>query len=134
MTTEFPIRATNGNVIVEELPFRPSKILECITHDLADRTDGIVVAIDPVRYGRRRKRDGSWEHTGDTFEQDIKVGDRVIFPGRYAQEDCFHVNGKKYRTFSPWEIVAIIDRDQPTGYEDPISGEMHPDKHPLLIH
>lgn len=133
MDEPFPIRATNGNVIVEEGIFRPSRILECISIDKADRTEGTVVAIDPVRYGRKVKK-GEWQHNGKTFEQDLKVGDRVLFPGRYADADRFTVNGKTYRSFSPWEIVAVIDKPQPEGYEDPKTGEMLPDKHPLLIH
>lgn len=134
MDEPFPIRATNGNVIVEELPYRPSKIIECISIDRADRTESIVVAVDPVRYGRKRVKGGDWEHNGMVFEQDLKVGDRVIHPGRYADADRFTVNGKTYRSFSPWEIVAVIEKPQPTGYEDPKTGEMLPDKHPLLIH
>ncbi len=130
----FPIKAVNGNVIVEELPFRPSKILECITHDKADRTESMVVAIDTVRYGRKFDKKKGWEHNGTTFPQDLKVGDRVIHKGTYQDDDCFSVNGKKYRSFSPWEIVAVIEKPQPEGYEDLKTGEMLPDKHPLLIH
>jgi len=133
MNKDFPIKAVNGMVIIEELPFKPSKILECITHDRADRTEGIVVAIDSKRYGRKFSRKGGWEHTGVQFDQDLQVGDRVIFRGSYQDDDCLTVNGKKYRAFSPWEIVAKIEAAQPEGFENPVTGEKMPGEHPMFI-
>lgn len=126
-----PYRPVNGRVMVRELPYRPSKILEVVSTDRADFTEGIVVALSEGKYARRKTRKG-WEMTGTILPHDVALGDRVILRGSYQDDDLLTINGVKHRIMDPWEIEAIIEKPQPTGYEDPQSGEMLPDKHPLL--
>ena len=129
-----PFIPTNGRVLVRQLPYKPSKMLEVVSVDKACENEGIVVALSPFRYGRKRGKKGVWEHTGDTFPHEVKIGDRVIFPGSYADEDTMTFNGVKHRCIDSWDIQGIVDAPQPEGFENPITGEVMPDKHPLLIH
>jgi len=133
MSEEVPFHPVNGRVLIEELPFRPSKTIELITHDVADRTEGIVAALSPCRFGRKKTK-GGWEHNGHTFPHDLKVGDRVIYLPKYQDDDIMHLNGKKFRCLDAWEIVGVLDAPPIEGYENPLTGMMEPDKHPLLIH
>ncbi len=126
-----PFRPLNGMVTVQQLPFKPSKLIEVLSIDRADETEGIVVALSDCRYGRRKTK-GGWEHTGITFPHELHLFDRVVFEGCY-QDDSFHrLNGVKYRTMDSWEYKGVIMADQPSGWEDPFTGEMLPDKHPLI--
>lgn len=130
--SDIPFTPTNGRVLVRQIPYRPSKILEVISIDKADENEGIVVALSPFRYGRKYSRAKGWEHTGDTFPHEVKVGDRVFFPGSYTDSDTMTFNGVKHRCLDSWDIMGIMDAPQPTGYEDPFTGQMLPDKHPLI--
>lgn len=134
MSEPLPIIPLNGRVLVEELPFKPSTIIECFSIDRADITEGIVVALGPHRFGRRRTGKGEWEHTGDTFPHQVSVGDRIIFPPKYLDDDIIIANRKRYRAIDSWDVVAIIEKPQPEGFENAITGEKTPDHHPLLIH
>ena len=128
-----PIRPVNGRVLVEQLPYKPSKSIEVTTHDKADECEGIVVALSEHRYGRRYLPQKGWEHTGAILPWEIKVGDRVLFPPTYQDEDVLHMGGKKYRSLNSWDIVAVIDKPQPTGFIHPLTGENLPDAHPIHI-
>jgi len=132
MSETVPFLPTNGRVLVRQLPYRPSKIIDVFTIDKADENEGIVAALSPCRYGRKRIK-GGWEHTGVTFPHEVKVGDRVMFPGSYQDEDTVTLNGQKHRCLESWDIIGIIERDQPEHYEHPLTGEIMPDKHPIHL-
>lgn len=127
-----PIIPLNGRVLIEELPFKPSKVIECVSVDKADRTEGTVVALSPFRMGRKKIK-GGWEHNGIMMEHEVAVGDRVIFPGKYQDDDLVEVNRKRYRCIDSWDLVAKIEKPQPEGWEDPLTGEVKPDEHPIHI-
>ncbi len=126
-----PFTPTNGRVLIWELPFKPSKILECISIDKADRTEGIVCKLSPCQLGRKYFR-GGWEHNAWTYPHEVKVGDRVFFKGSYQDEDTMTFNGVRYRCMDSHEIVGILDAEQPEGFDHPTTGEKLPDFHPLL--
>lgn len=127
-----PIYPVNGRVLVEELPFRPSKIIQVISGDRADSTEAVVLRTSPKKYGRRKIKRGAWEHNGELLDHDVKPGDRIIMRPKYVDDDLITLNQKKYRILDPWEIEAIIEAPQPT-FEDPITGEKLPDQHPIHI-
>ncbi len=129
---KIPFTPTNGRVLVKQLPYKPSRILEVCSIDRADENEGIVVALSPHRYGRK-KRKGEWHQTGETFPHEVKVGQRVFFPGSYQDADTMAFNGVKYRCLDSWEIMGIMDAPQPEGFDHPISGEKMPDAHPIHI-
>lgn len=118
---------------MEALPYKPSTVLEVISIDKADENEGIVVALSECQYGRKYDRKKGWEHNGLTFPHSVRLGDRVMFAGSYQDLDVMRLNGKKYRCLDSWEVIGIIEKPQPQGYEDLKTGEMLPDKHPLLI-
>ena len=121
--SEHPFKPVNGRILVKQLPYVPSKIIEAAgVIDKAYENEGIVVALSPFRYGRKRFK-GGWKHTGDTFPHEVKVGDRVIFPGSYQDDDVQFINGEKHRYIESWDIQAIIDAPQPTELEHPITGK-----------
>lgn len=130
---QIPFIPTNGRVLVRQLPYKPSKILEVFSVDKADENEGIVVAISPFRYGRRYSRGKGWEHNGKVLEHEVKVGQRVFFPGSYQDEDTMTFNGVKHRCLDSWEIVGIMEAEQPDFFEDPLTGEKLEDKHPIHI-
>ncbi len=127
-----PFIPTNGRVLVRQLPYRPSKIIDVFTVDHADENEGIVVALSPCRYGRKKKK-GEWSHTGVTFPHEVKVGDRVFFPGSYRDEDTMTFNGVKHRCLESWDIMGVMTEPQPEHYEHPVTGEKLPDVHPIHI-
>lgn len=129
--SDYPITPVNGRVLVEELPYKPSKIIECLSGDRADATEGIVRALSAHKYGRKKIRKGGWEMNGVLLPHDVKVGDRIVMRPKYVDDDLMTVNGKRYRVLDPWEIEAIIERPQPVGYEHPVTGEKLPDIHPI---
>lgn len=129
--TEQPFIPVNGRILVRQLPYKPSKTIEVISGDKADETEGIVVAVSAFRYGRRRIK-GGWEHTGDTFPHEVKVGDRVIFISKYADDDTLTLNGEKHRCLDSWEIVGVMTAPQPDYFLDPITSEKKTDEHPLI--
>jgi co-chaperonin GroES (HSP10) len=128
--SDIPFQPVNGRVLVRQLPYKPSKILEVCSIDKADENEGIVVALSPCRYGRKKTRFG-WEMTGHTFPHEVKLGDRVIFPGSYQDEDTTTFNGEKHRCLDSWSIVGIVHAPQPEGYNHPLTGEKLPDVHPI---
>lgn len=130
---QIPFTPTNGRVLVKQLPYRPSKLLDVVSIDKADENEGIVVALSPFRYGRKYDRKKGWEHTGDTFPHEVQVGQRVFFPGSYQDQDTLSFNGVKYRCLDSWEIVGIMDAPQPDFFEDPKTGQKLEDKHPIHI-
>jgi len=131
-TESIPIRPVNGRVLVKQLPYRPSKIIQVLNSDKACENEGIVVAISPHRYGRKRTR-GGWENTHLKLDHEVQVGDRVLFPGKYQDDDVSHFNGVKHRFLESWEILAILDRPQPEGYTSVITGESTPEETAMLI-
>lgn len=137
MTDAPPFIPTNGRVLVRQLPYKPSAIIEVVDSDKAVENEGIVVALSPCRFGRKiireRGKVAGWEHTGATFPHEVKLGDRVFFPGSYQDSDTMTLNGVKHRCLDSWEIVGIMEAPQPEGFENPVTGEIQPDKHPLLI-
>lgn len=130
---QIPFTPTNGRVLVRQLPYRPSKILDVVSIDKADENEGIVVALSPFRYGRKRGKMGQWEHTSHTFPHEVKIGQRVFFPGSYQDSDTMTFNNVKYRCLDSWEIVGILDAPQPEHFEHPMTGERIEGKHPLHI-
>lgn len=128
---DVPFIPTNGRVLVRQLPYKPSKSIEICSIDHADENEGIVVALSPFRYGRKKGAKGAWEHTGDRFPHEVKVGDRVLFPGSYQDEDVMRFNGEKHRCLDSWEIVGVLTEAQPEGFEHPMTGEKLPDAHPI---
>lgn len=130
---KIPLIPLNGRILLKDLPYKPSLILEVIDHDNATRTESIVAAVGPYRHGRKKTKDG-YTITSDTFPHDVKVGDRVLHKATYQHDDYLEINRVRYRCIDPWEVLAILEKPQPTGFQDPITGEMKPDAHPLLIH
>jgi len=134
-----PFRPCNGRILVRQLPYKPSTIIELVSRDKADENEGIVVALSPFRYGRKKlganagARRGEIVYTSETFPHEVALGDRVLFSGRYLDDDTMTFNGVKHRCLDSWEIVGILDKPQPEGYDSVITGEHTPDKHPLLI-
>ena len=131
MTDDIPFTPLNGRVLVRALPYKPSKIIEVSTHDRADENEGIVVALSPCRYGRRKTNDG-WKHTGDILKHDVRVGDRVFFPGSYQDDDTMTFNGQKYRAIDSWELIGVMSAPQPEGFDHPVTGEKLSGDHPLI--
>lgn len=122
MSNPHPFKPVNGRILVKQLPYVPSKIIEAAgVIDKAFENEGIVVAVSDYRFGRKRFK-GGWEHTGDTFPHEVKAGDRVIFPGSYQDDDVQFINGEKHRYLESWDIQAIIDAPQPTNLEHPVTG------------
>ncbi len=130
---EIHLKPLCGRILLKDLPFRPSRLLEVIDSDNAERTESIVAAVGPFRHGRKRIK-GGWTITQDTFPHEVSVGDRVIHKSTYQHDDYLELNRVRYRCIDPWDVIAIVDVPQPEGFEDPMTGEMKPDKHPLLIH
>ena len=121
--SEHPFKPVNGRILVKQLPYVPSKIIEAAgVIDKAYENEGIVIALSDFRYGRKRFK-GGWEHTGDTFPHEVKVGDRVIFPGSYQDDDVQFINGEKHRYIESWDIMGIVNAPQPTELENPLTGE-----------
>lgn len=131
MSEPIPFTPANGRVLVRQLPYKPSKLIEVPNIDFAYENEGIVVALSPFRYGRRKTGKGSWEHTGDTFPHEVALGQRVFFPGSYADDDTMTFNGVKHRCLESWDIMGIMDAPQPEGFDHPITGEKLPDLHPI---
>lgn len=129
-----PFTPVNGRILVKALPYKPSKVVEIFSHDRADETESIVVALSPFKYGRKYDKKKGWEHNGLTFPHDVQVGDRVIHPGTYQDSDTMTLNGVRYRCLDPWEIVGIIHAEQPEGFDHPVTGEKLPEIHPILTH
>ncbi len=132
MEKQIPVTPLNGRVMVRPLPYKPSKILEFFTHDKAFENEGIVEAVSECQYAYRLKRDSKGrtvgrEMTGITFPHEVKVGDRVMFPGKYVDDDTHTLNGVKYRYIESWEILCRVEADQPEGFDNPITGEKTPD-------
>lgn len=133
MSEPIPFIPTGGRVLVRQLPYRPSKILEVVSIDKADENEGIVAALSPCQYGRRKHGKRGWEHTGDTFPHELQLGQRVFFEGSYADQDTMTFNGVKYRCLDSWQILGILEAPQPDYFENAATGERQPDQHPLLI-
>lgn len=118
-----PFKPVNGRILVKQLPYVPSKIIEAAgVIDKAYENEGIVIALSDFRYGRKCFK-GGWEHTGDTFPHEVKVGDRVIFPGSYQDDDVQFINGEKHRCIDSWDVRGVINAPQPTELEHPVTGE-----------
>lgn len=130
-TEPVPFKPTHGRVLVRQLEYKPSSLIEIVTRDKADHTEGIVCALSPFRHGRKRVK-GEWHITADTFPHEISVGDRVIFPGRYQDDDTITLNGQLYRALDSWDIHGIITKDRPDGFTNPVDGTTTSDGHPLL--
>lgn len=134
MSDDFlPLIPVNGRVLVEELPFKPSKTIECISIDRADATEAIVRRLSPKKFGRRYVKSRGWETNGQMFDHDVKEGDRIIMKPQYRDDDVHVMNGKKFRILDPWDIYAVITEPQPEGFRHPITGDIIPDKHPIHI-
>lgn len=122
------MRPINGRVLVRQLPYMPSKLIKAAgVTDKACENEGIVVALSPCRIAYKLKRDSKGrvvgqEATGATFPHEVNVGDRVIFPGKYLDDDVQFINGEKHRWIDGNEILGIVDADQPE-FEHPITGE-----------
>lgn len=134
-----PFRPCNGRVLIRQLPYKPSKIVQIFSGDRADENEGIVVALSPHRFGRKilgekhGRRKGDTVMTNQVFPHDLKLGDRVFFRGSYQNEDTMTFNGVKHRCLDSWEILGVMDSPQPEGYENAVTGERTPDSHPLLF-
>ncbi len=131
--SEVPFIPANGRVLVRQLPYKPSTIIEIPNMDYAFENEGIVVALSPFRYGRKKHPKGAWEHTGHTFPHEVKVGDRVFFPGSYQDDDTMTFNGVKHRCLDSWDLMGVMDAPQPEGFNNPITGEKIPGAHPIHI-
>lgn len=129
---EAPFRPTNGRVLVRELPYKPSRLIQVVDCDRAVINEGIVVALSDHKFARRKIK-GGWEMTGTTLPHDVSIGDRVIFPGKYVQDDVIELNRVRHRVLDAWEIQGIVDAPQPEGWEDPLSGELRPDTFPIFL-
>ena len=121
-----PVTPCNGRILVRQLPYKPSKIIEAVSIDKAVENEGIVETLSPHRYARRKTKRG-WEMTGAILPHEVKVGDRVIFPGSYQDDDVQYFNGEKYRYIESWDVCAIIHAEQPQGLDNPITGEKLPE-------
>lgn len=129
-----PFKPVNGRVTVQPVPYKPSRTVEIFTIDKADENEGYVVALSDCKYGRKYDKKKGWEHNAIIMNHDVKVGDRVLFPGSYQDEGVHRFNGVKYRTIDPWDIVGIIQAERPEGFENASTGEKTSEIHPLLIH
>ncbi len=127
-----PVTPTGGKIMVQQLAPKLSKIIEVITIDRADETESVVVALSPCQYAVKYTKGGGYEQTGATFPHELHLFDRVVHEGCYQDESFLRLNGVKYRFLEPREIKGIIHAEQPKGYENPFTGEMQPDKHPLI--
>lgn len=114
-----PFEPVNGKVLVRQLPPVFSKIIDTsASDDRANDNEGIVVKVSPHRFARRlvRNKKGNvigFEYTGAKFEHDVKVGDRVVFRGKYLDDDVIRFNGIKYRNMDPWEFEGVMTMEQP---------------------
>ena len=131
MSDPYIFTPTNGRILVKELPYKPSKILQVVDCDRAVINEGIVVSMSPHKFARRRIK-GGWEMTGKTLPHDVSIGDRVLFPGKYVQDDVIELNRVRHRVLDAWEIQGILHADQPEGWEDPLSGELRKDTFPIF--
>lgn len=131
MTDQIPFKPLAGRVLVRQIPYKPSTLVEIVSFDKADENEGIVVALSAFRHGRRKTRMG-WEITADIFPHELALGDRVIFPGKYSDEDTLTFNGVKHRCLDSWEITGIVEKPQPEGFTNPLTGEVTPDHHILF--
>ncbi len=131
MPADYIFTPVNGRVLVKELPYKPSKLIQVVDCDRAVINEGIVVALSDHKYARRKVK-GGWIMTGETLPHDVKVGDRVIFPGKYVQDDVIELNRVRHRVLDAWEIQGVLHADQPEGWEDPLSGELRPDTFPIF--
>jgi co-chaperonin GroES (HSP10) len=130
---QIPFTPVGGRVLVRQLPYKPSKIIEVCNIDRADENEGIVAALSECQYGRKFDKRKGWEHNGLTFPHSVKVGDRVFFEGSYQDSDTMTFNGVKYRCLDSWEIKGVLHAPQPEGYRHPITGELIPEAHPIHI-
>lgn len=120
---EHPFKPVNGRVLVKSLPYVPSKIIEAAgVIDKAYENEGIVVSLSEYRLARKKTK-GGYTLTGQTLPHEVKVGDRVIYPGSYQDDDVQYINGEKHRWIDSWDILGIVDAPQPTVLEHPITGE-----------
>ena len=136
MSDPVPFTPTNGRVLVRQLPYKPSKIIQAVSIDKADENEGIVVALSRCQFGRKAKGSGKnrvYEHTGVEFPHEVKIGDRVFFKGSYGDEDVMTFNGVKHRCLNSFEIIGVMNAPQPEGLDNPITGEHLPDLHPIHI-
>jgi len=118
---------------VRPIPYKPSKVIEVFTHDKADENEGIVERVSDFRFAKKiNKKKGITIFTGNLIPHEVKVGDRVLFPGKYLDDDRHTINGVAYRMIDADEIIAIIEAPQPEGFENPLTGEKTPDIHPIL--
>jgi len=132
--SDIPIKPVNGKVLVRPLVYKPSKTIEIVSIDRADENEGIVEAVSEFRFAKKIfKKKGITVFTGNLIPHEVKVGDRVIFPGKYLDDDRHNFNGVAYRIIDADEIIAIVEKPQPEGFENAITGERTPDHHPLLI-
>jgi len=123
---------TGGKICVQPLPYRPSRLFQVFSEDKADFNESIVVALSPHQYGRKWSRKAGWEHTGITFPHELQLFDRIIHEGSYQDEGFMGIQGIKYRVLDSWDAKGILDKPWVTGYEHPLTGQMLPDKHPLI--
>lgn len=128
-----PVTPTMGKIMVQQLEPKLSKIIEVVTIDRADETESVVVALSPCQYGVKYSKRGGWSHTGATFPHEVHLFDRVVHEGCYQDDSFLRLNGVKYRFLEPREIKGIIHAEQPKGFENPTTGEVMPDKHPIHI-
>lgn len=118
MSEPIPFTPCNGRILVRQLPYKPSKIIEAAgVIDKAVENEGVVVALSPCRMAYKLKRDARGrvvgrEPTGVTFPHEVKIGDRVIFPGTYQDQDVMFFNGEKHRCLEPWDIQGILHKEQ----------------------
>lgn len=111
-------RPVCGRVLIKQLPFKPSKILHVAGMvDRAYENEGEVVAISAYRIACKLLRDSKGrvvgeEITGATFPHEVKPGDRVIFPGKYLDDDVQFINGEKHRWIEGNKILGIVDAEQ----------------------
>lgn len=133
-----PIKPINGRVLVRQLPYKPSKVIEIVNTDNAFDNEGIVERVPDfvpaMKLIKSRGRVVGKEATGALLPCQVKIGDRVIFKSKYQDDDWQITNGVKYRYIDHDDILSIIEVERPEGFENPITGDKSPDKHPLLIH
>ena len=124
---------TNGRVCVIPLVYKPSKILEVVSNDNADITEGYVASLSPHKFARKKKGKGDWINTGVPIPHDVEVGDRVIFRPQYVTDDFIRLNAQEYRLLDAWDIYCKITADRTEGYVNPLTGDTTPEKPRTLI-
>ncbi len=121
---DLPIEVANGRVAVMPLPYKPSERIQVISRDKADLFEGYVLKVSPLKFGYSKKKG---QLTGMTFPHDVKRGDRVIFKPVYHDEDWLKLSDKsgksvEVRLMDPWDIQAILTKDRPEGFTNPLDG------------